>query len=287
MIVIVGGGAVGLAAARALLARRHDVCVLEARVKCGLEGSTHNSGVIHAGLYYPAGSLKARLCVEGRDRLYQFCQARNVPHLRCGKLIVAPVSTRLAASDEAALDQVQKTAAAAGARLMPVDAGFIAAREPHIAASRGLWSPDTGWVEADAYIAALEADVRRQDGVVLTGTPLVGVETSPAGLVAVTPREQIEASLLVNAGGLYADDVSAMAGGERFRIYPCRGEYAELAPRARGLVNGLVYPVPDPSGHGLGVHLTRTLEGAVWIGPTIQYQNDKADYEANRLPLAS
>jgi L-2-hydroxyglutarate oxidase LhgO len=284
MIVVVGGGVVGLSCARALLGRGHDVCVLEAGAKCGRVGSTHNSGVIHAGLYYPAGSLKARLCVEGRDRLYRFCADLGVPHVRCGKLIVGAEGGDPAA-DEAAFARLLATAESAGARLVPVDRAFIAAREPHIAATRGLWSADTGWIDADAYVRALEGEVRRQDGALLTGTPVVGIEPAAGGVTVVTPRERIRATTLVNAAGLDADEVSRLAGGEAFRIYPCRGEYAELAPRAAGLINGLVYPVPDPSGHGLGVHLTRTLGGAVWIGPTIRYQEDKTDYERDRLPL--
>jgi L-2-hydroxyglutarate oxidase LhgO len=284
MVVVVGGGVVGLASARALLGRGHEVCLLEAGAKCGRVASTHNSGVIHAGLYYPAGSLKARLCVEGRDRLYQFCADLGVPHVRCGKLIVGAAGDD-AAADEAALARLLGTAERAGARLVPVDRAFILAREPHVAAVRGLWSPDTGWIDADAYVRALEAEVRRRDGALLTGTPILGVESASSGLTVVTSRERIHATTLVNAAGLQADEVSALAGGEAFCIYPCRGEYAELAPRALGLINGLVYPVPDPSGHGLGVHLTRTLGGAVWIGPTIRYQADKTDYEGDRLPL--
>jgi L-2-hydroxyglutarate oxidase LhgO len=286
MIVVIGAGVSGLATARELARRGRSVCVIEASRRAGQASSTHNSGVIHAGLYYPPGSLKARLCVEGRDRLYAFAAEHDVPHVRCGKLIVAPRRPDHDHEDVAALERVRATAIAAGARVEIVDEQFVASREPHIAPSRALWSPDTGWIDADAYVQALEADIRRHDGAVLVGTPVIGMEPGPGGTVTViTPRERIEAERVVNAAGLYADEVSALAGGEPFKIHPCRGEYAELAPKARGLINALVYPVPDPSGHGLGVHLTRTLGGAVWIGPTIRYQGDKGDYERDRLPL--
>jgi len=280
MIVVIGGGLVGLAAARAVALGGRAVCVIERHARIGQETSTHNSGVIHAGLYYPAGSLKARLCVEGRDLLYAFCREHDVPHVRCGKLIVAQDG------EEAALEKVRASATAAGATVEPVDRDFIRAREPHVAAVAALWSPDTGWVEAEALLRALDQDLRRHDGVVLVGTDVEGIEPrAGGGLTVVTAHERIDADAVVNAAGLDADRVSAMAGGEPFTIYPCRGEYAELAPRARHLVNGLVYPVPHASGHGLGVHFTKTMSGAVWIGPTIHYQADKDDYERDRLPL--
>ena len=280
MIVVVGAGVVGLASARALARRGTDVCVLETGPRAGMASSTHNSGVVHAGLYYPAGSLKARLCVDGRERLYAFCAEASVPCVRCGKLVVAR-------RDELdALEAVRRQAVANGVRVDEVDGAFVAAREPHVAADAALWSPDTGWVDAHAYVRALAADLDRHGGVLLAGTPLVGAGPLPAGRIRVaTPREHIDADLVINAAGLFADDVSRLCGGSAFRIHPCRGEYAELAPRARRLLNGLVYPVPHPSGHGLGVHLTRTLDGEVWVGPTIRFQDDKSDYEGDRLPL--
>jgi L-2-hydroxyglutarate oxidase LhgO len=280
MIVVIGAGVVGLAAALAIARRGRAVCVIERRTRSGLETSTHNSGVIHAGLYYPTGTLKARLCVEGRDRLYRFCAAAGVPHVKCGKLIVAQER------ETSALERVRRLAEANGVTITPVDRAFIRAREPAIAAAEGLWSPETGWLDAEAYVRALEARLASHDGAILFGTSVIAVEPRPGGAPAViTPRERIDAAAIVNAAGLHADEISRLAGGETFRIFPCRGEYAELAPKARHLVRGLVYPVPPESGHGLGVHLTRTLGGEVWIGPTIHYQDDRGDYENNRLPL--
>jgi L-2-hydroxyglutarate oxidase LhgO len=280
MIVVVGAGVVGLSCALALLARGRHVCVIEGRARPGQETSTHNSGVIHAGLYHPPESLKTTLCVEGRGRLYAFCEQYGVPHVRCGKLIVAGHDER------DALDSLLASARANGVALDPIDRAAAAQREPEVAPAHAAWSPETGWIDTDAYIRTLTMQLDRLGGVLLVGTPLVAVEPHGDGVTIVTPRERIQADAVVNAAGLYADEVSRLGGGESFQIYPCRGEYAELAPRARGLVRGLVYPVPHPSGHGLGVHLTRTLGGAVWIGPTIRYQDGKSDYEDNRLPLA-
>ena len=280
MIVVIGAGVAGLATGLALAMRRREVCVVDRHGRPGQESSTHNSGVIHAGLYHPADSLKTRLCHEGRARLYAFCRDHGVPHLRCGKLIVA------AAGEEQALEALDRSAAANGVSLEPVDARGVKAREPHVAAAAALWSPDTGWIDADAYVRTLAAQVQRHEGMFLPGTPVQALEAQSDGTFdVVTARERIRAEVVVNAAGLDADRVSAMAGGDAFTIYPCRGEYAELAVSARHLVRGLVYPVPHHSGHGLGVHLTRTLGGAVWIGPTIRYQSGKNDYEKNRLPL--
>jgi L-2-hydroxyglutarate oxidase LhgO len=280
VVVVVGAGVVGLASALALARRGRAVCLLERHGGLGLETSTHNSGVIHAGLYYPPASLKATLCVDGRERLYRFCEVNAVPHVRCGKLVVAQEG------EHDALSRVATTAAAAGARVVEVDRTFVRAREPHVRASAALWSPDTGWIDAQAYIRRLESSLLKHDGIVLAGTAVIGIEPAPeGGLTVVTPRERIEAERVVNCAGLFAHSISAMAGGEPFQIYPCRGEYAELAPHARALINGLVYPVPHPSGHGLGVHLTKTIGGAVWIGPTIRFQDDPTDYERDRLPL--
>lgn len=280
MIGVIGGGVVGLASARALALRGSDVVVLERHRRAGLDTSTHNSGVIHAGLYHPAGSLKSTLCVEGREQLYAFAAAHAVPYVRCGKLIVAGES-----DEEAALERLATNAAANGVPLQEADARGLRSREPNVRAVRGLWSPSTGWIDAEAYIRALERELKRLEVPLLVGTPIVACESSGDRLTLVTPRERIDVDVVVNAAGLHADDVSALCGGESFRIYPCRGEYAELAPRARALVNGLVYPVPHASGHGLGVHLTKTIDGAVWIGPTIEYRERKDDYEDGRLPL--
>ena len=280
MIVIIGAGVVGLSCALSLAQRGREVVVLERHRRAGLDTSTHNSGVIHAGLYYPPGTLKATLCVEGRDRLKAFCRTHAVPHHESGKLIVATE-----ASEEPELESLARNAQANSVYLELVDAAFVRAREPHVRATRALWSPHTGWVEAEAYVKVLQREVERHGGHVLPGSPVLGVEPVGDHVEVATPLERIEAELVVNAAGLFADEVSALCGGEPFTIYPCRGEYAELTPRASALINGLVYPVPHPSGHGLGVHLTKTAGGTVWLGPTIRDQDRKDDYEDGREPL--
>jgi glycerol-3-phosphate dehydrogenase len=164
-----------------------------------------------------------------------------------------------------------------------VDAQFVERREPNVPAVAALYSPESGVVEAEALIRALQRSAESAGAIVLVATPLRGAASRREGVELRTDRETILARQVVNAAGLYADDVSSMLGAESFRIYPCRGEYAELVPSKRSMVGSLVYPLPHK--HGLGVHVLKTFSGAVWLGPTAAFQDRKDDYESNRLPV--
>lgn len=279
-VAVIGAGVTGLASALSLAERGASVAVLERHARAGHETSTRNSGVIHAGLYYPPGSLKAQLCVEGRDRLYDFCARYHVPHRRCGKLVVGNSPEEIVE-----LERLMQRAIANGVTSVEmVDQSFILAREPHVTGSTAaLWSPDTGIVESETLVKTLFNLCRDRDVAMLVGSPLVGAEAAADAIKLVTPHEEFEASTVVNAAGLYADQVSKMLGGAEFMIHPCRGEYVELAPTRRTWVNGLVYPLPH--GVGLGVHLIKTTWGSVLLGPTVCYIDSRDDYESSRLPL--
>jgi L-2-hydroxyglutarate oxidase LhgO len=279
-VAVIGAGVTGLAAARAIAGRGMSTCILERHPRPGLDTSTRNSGVIHAGIYYPPGTLKARLCVEGRQALYEFCAAHRVPHSKTGKIIVANNDEELAVVETLLVRGTGN--GVEGLRM--VDESFVSEREPQVRAIAALYSSESGIVDAESLVKALLRASESAGAIFLPGTKLVGGDLTDEGIALHTEREMILAGQVVNAAGLYADEVSAMLGGERFQIYPCRGEYAEFIPTKRSLVSSLVYPPPLPSGHGLGVHLIKTVDGSVWLGPTAKYQDRKDDYDNDRLP---
>ena len=281
-VAVIGGGVVGLATARAIAAPNLTVCLLERHPRPGMETSTHNSGVMHAGIYYPAGTLKARLCVDGLRRLYEYCEARRVPHARIGKLVLAEPSQL------STLDTLLKRGRENGAiDLQLVDEDFVKRREPHVRPLPGIYSPSTGIIEAEALVRALAADCGERGVIVLPGTSLRAAEPRGGSFELDTPHEKFHARVVVNAAGLFADVVSSILGGEAFRIYPVRGEYAVLTRSKSALVKALVYPLPPASGHSIGTHLTKTIGGDVLIGPTARYQLGKDDYEHDRLPVSA
>jgi glycerol-3-phosphate dehydrogenase len=199
--------------------------------------------------------------------------------VKCGKLIVA--------HDDTELHQLETLKARGNANgvedLEIVDRAFIDVHEPAVSAVAALWSPETGVVSAEELVKALLGTGTDAGVMFLPGTRLTGAERQVDGMVLRTEREHIHARAVVNAAGLYADEVSRLLAGESFTIYPCRGEYVELAPSKRSLVNALVYPLPHQ--HSLGVHIVKTMNGDVWLGPTASFQARKDDYESNRLPV--
>jgi L-2-hydroxyglutarate oxidase len=266
-LAIVGAGILGLAVAREVAARRPGLSavVLEAApaVATGQTGS--NSGVIHAGIYYAPGSLKARLCVDGARDLYEYCETRSIRHKRCGKLIVARDSSELDQLDE--LERRGRENGVPGLRRLGAEE--LRELEPHCRGVAALHSPATGIVDFAAVARALAADLEQRGVGVITGCRIEGIEPRRAWVELAHNVGKTRARFAVFCAGASADRLAVRAGAPADpRIVPFRGSYLKLKPERRRLVRALIYPVPDPALPFLGVHLSRHIDGDVSLGPT-------------------
>ena len=264
-VVIVGAGIVGLATARRILelAPGTRLRVIEKDHAVGRQQTGHNSGVIHAGIYYAPGSMKARLCRDGKAQLERYCDDRGIEVVRCGKLVVASGE-----QDLAGLAQIQARAEANGAPVELVGPERLAELEPNAVGVGALWSPTTAIVDFGEVAAAMADDVRALGGTIDTGTALTDVTRAGGGLVLRAGDRELRTRALIACAGLQSDRVARLTGDAGpERIVPFRGDYYTFTPAASGLVRGLIYPVPDPSFPFLGVHLTKRVDGAVWAGP--------------------
>ncbi len=280
-VVIIGGGVIGAAIAAEVSRFADDVFLLEALPRLGLGTSTRNSGVIHAGIYYKPGSLKAVHCVRGVPMMYEFCAKHSIPHQRIGKLIVADSEEHLPQ-----LEALKQRAEENGVlNLRIVDRSEIQKIEPNIVSPLAIHSPTTGIVEAEELIKTLARIAQSNGAHILTNTKVIAAEVRNGVTTIRTEREEVQARVVINAAGLFSDEVAQMFGFTQHTVYPCRGEYAEVIPSRSQIVNGLVYPLPLPTGHGLGVHFTRTTGGTLLVGPNARYRQSKDDYESDRTPI--
>ena len=265
-VIIVGGGIVGLAVALEITKRfpRYRLLLLEKEDRVGQHQSSHNSGVIHSGVYYKPGSLKARLCVEGARAMIEFCREHGIPHEVCGKVIVATCEEEFPR-----LEELRRRGEANGlAGLQLIGPEHLREIEPHAGGLRALLVPSTGITDYAAVCEKYAELIREQGGVILTSTAVTGLRRLTDEVMVETSGPEFSASYLINCAGLFSDRISRMAGDEpEVEIVPFRGEYYDLIPERSTLVRTLIYPVPDPRFPFLGVHFTRRINGSVDAGP--------------------
>jgi L-2-hydroxyglutarate oxidase LhgO len=269
-IVVIGAGVIGLACARALALQGRQVLVLERQPIIGSETSARNSEVIHAGIYYPSNSLKARLCVAGRALLYEYCRDAGVPHRRCGKLIVATTS-----SQQSVLLDYQRQAAANGAgSLTWLSGAAVRSLEPEVEAVAGVLSPNTGIIDAHAFMVALQGELEAHGGIVVCNTEVRALARSSTGMRVVTDGMELAPAWVINCGGLHAPGLAAQVLTPAPQAFYARGRYYAYSgppPFSR-----LVYPVAEPG--GLGIHVTLDLAGQIRFGPDVAWI-DEIDYQ--------
>jgi L-2-hydroxyglutarate oxidase LhgO len=281
-IGVIGGGIVGLATARALLAQTPAlrILVLEKEPAVASHQTGHNSGVIHQGIYYKPGSLKAELCVRGARWMVEYCARHDIPFERVGKVIVA--------TEDAELPRLQLLYERALANDVPgvinLDRVGLGEIEPHAAGLAALHSPNTAIVDYARVAQALCDEINAGGGRVVTGAPVSAVQTRAAETILITPRSEFRTRFVVNCAGLHADAVARMCGTEpNVRIIPFRGEYYFLTRERNSLVRGLIYPVADPQLPFLGVHFTRTVHGTVEAGPNAVFALAREGYGWTRV----
>lgn len=282
-VAVIGGGVVGTATAMALSAHPGlSIVVLEAEDRLAAHQTGNNSGVIHSGLYYKPGSLKARNCVEGRKALYRFCEENDIPHERCGKVVVATSETELPA-----LEELERRGMANGLQgIRRLDADGIREHEPHVSGIAGLLVPETGIVDFTRVTEVYGEKVSAAGGEVRTSWRVLSCRAEWDGFVLTTTGGDVPCRNLINCAGLQADRVARMCGIDPgVRIVPFRGEYYNLVSTRAHLVNNLVYPVPDPRFPFLGVHFTRMVRGGVEAGPNAVLAFKREGYRMGSFSL--
>lgn len=264
-VAIIGGGIVGMATAMALSQRcRASIVVLEAEEELAAHQTGHNSGVIHSGLYYKPGSLKAKTCIQGRQALRRFCEERGIAHEVCGKVVLATDESELSFLDELA----RRGEANGLSNLKRLDAAAIKEYEPNAAGVGGLYVPDTGIVDYAAVTRAYAKAARKHGTSIVLGARLQRCDHRGAEFVLHTRKGEYRCRHIINTAGLQCDRVARICGvSPNVRIVPFRGEYFTIRPERKGLVKNLIYPVPDPRFPFLGVHFTRTVQGTIEAGP--------------------
>ncbi len=282
-VAIIGAGIVGLATALRLVENyRVSVVVLEAESEVAAHQTGHNSGVIHSGLYYKPGSLKAKNCVSGREAMYRFCEEHDIAHDHCGKVVVATSS-----SEVPALNMLEERGRSNGLdgmrRLDPAELKEI---EPHVNGIDGLWIPKTGIVDYKDVSKAYARLIEQNGGEIRTNTRVLGVREDAQQITLSTNQGEISARNLINCAGLRSDKVARLCGVEPgVQIIPFRGEYYEVIPEREYLVKNLIYPVPDVRFPFLGVHFTRMIHGGVEAGPNAVLAMKREGYKKSDISL--
>jgi L-2-hydroxyglutarate oxidase LhgO len=283
-ITIIGAGVIGLAIAERVSGNTRNVFVIEKHPTFGQETSSRNSEVIHAGIYYPKDSLKAKLCVEGKSLLYDYCKKYEIPFKNCGKLIVATDDKEIAV-----IDGIKNTAAGNGVDLEIFDRDRIKELEPEVFALKALFSPTTGIIDSHSLMKRFETNILINGGQIVYGSEVTGIRKTDEGyeisiLDADKNNFSFTSRMIINSAGLTSDKISEMAGmkDERLSIHFCKGEYFRIKPPKNRLLNRLVYPVPHTNLEGIGIHVTIDMGGGVKLGPDVTYlESNVYDYSLN------